>query len=228
MNVVITSATDKEVLLLKEHLTAAFLSSNTGVKVLFHISGVGMLQTCFNIATLIAEKKPDLLLQVGIAGTFHQNIPLGSVFVIEKEYLGDIGVEEDNSFKDLFDLNLANGDDKPFVEKALVNPSIEALNLLQLEKATSVTINEVTTRKDRIEQLQMKYAPTIESMEGAALHYCCLQTNTPFLQIRSISNYVGERDKSKWAFRESLQNLSDAVVELLKLMNNQIEKRNEL
>ena len=52
-------------------------------------------------------------------------------------------------------------------------------------------------------------------MEGAALHYVCLSEKIPFLQLRSVSNYVGERDKSKWALREAIMNLN---IELQRLI----------
>ena len=52
-------------------------------------------------------------------------------------------------------------------------------------------------------------------MEGAALHYVCLSEKIPFLQLRSVSNYVGERDKNKWAVREAIANLN---IELQKIL----------
>ena len=61
------------------------------------------------------------------------------------------------------------------------------------------------------------FAPVTESMEGAALHYVCLMENVPFLQIRSISNYIGERNKKKWDMMESINNLNNSLV---KIINN--------
>jgi futalosine hydrolase len=48
----------------------------------------------------------------------------------------------------------------------------------------------------------------IESMEGAALHYVALLENIPFLQIRSLSNFAGERDKSKWEMNKAISCLN--------------------
>ena len=45
-------------------------------------------------------------------------------------------------------------------------------------------------------------------MEGAALHYVALQEKIPFLQMRSLSNFVGERDKSKWVMDIVIVNLN--------------------
>ena len=55
----------------------------------------------------------------------------------------------------------------------------------------------------------------IESMEGGALHYVGILTNTPFLQIRAISNEVGQRDKSRWQLEKALNGLTTTTLQLL-------------
>ena len=69
-----------------------------------------------------------------------------------------------------------------------------------------------------------KYNPKIESMEGAALHYVCTDLEVPYLQIRSISNYVGERDKIKWKMPLAIANLNDTLVNIV----NRLCGENEL
>jgi futalosine hydrolase len=48
-------------------------------------------------------------------------------------------------------------------------------------------------------------------MEGAALHYYCMQKGVSFLQIRSISNEVGVRNKTQWKMKEAIENLTHAL-----------------
>ena len=55
----------------------------------------------------------------------------------------------------------------------------------------------------------------IETMEGAALHYVCLQENISFLQIRSVSNHVGERDKTKWKMKQAIEDLNKHLAKLI-------------
>ncbi|HEY0610467.1 MAG TPA: hypothetical protein VGD35_12440, partial [Chitinophaga sp.] len=66
-----------------------------------------------------------------------------------------------------------------------------------------------------IERLEQKYAPDIESMEGAAFHFACLQEAVPFLQLRSISNYVEARDKSKWNIPLAVKQLNETLIALV-------------
>jgi hypothetical protein len=138
-----------------------------------------------------------------------------SAVVVKDEYLGDTGVEEGGVFKDVFDLEFLKKDVFPFKYKGLSNPWLTKLNFLNLPEVVGVTVNEVSTRKQRIEQLQAKYSAVTESMEGAPLHYIGLQTSTPFLQVRAISNVVGERDKSKWQVQQALNNLSNTIVRII-------------
>ncbi len=57
--------------------------------------------------------------------------------------------------------------------------------------------------------------PVVESMEGAALHYVCLMENIPFLQIRTVSNLMGERDKTRWKIKEAIKSLNESLVYLI-------------
>jgi len=49
-------------------------------------------------------------------------------------------------------------------------------------------------------------------MEGAALHYVCREMNVPFVQMRSISNYIGERDKAKWEIKLAIDHLNKSIL----------------
>jgi len=53
-------------------------------------------------------------------------------------------------------------------------------------------------------------------MEGAAFFYACLLSGVPFHEVRSISNFVEERDKSKWDIPLALANLNNVLFEILK------------
>ncbi len=209
MKIVITAATKGEWLPTYNVINA------TKKYVVFHESGVGILSTTVALMKLIATEKPDLIIQAGIAGTFDTTKPLGKVVVIKNETIGDLGVTEKGQWKDVFDLQLINNNQQPFKKKLLPNPWIKQYNLLKLPTVNAVTINQISTNKKQIEQLIQKYNPVVESMEGAALHYVCLDANIPFIQIRAISNYVGERNKTKWLLKESIANLNEAVIQLI-------------
>ena len=59
------------------------------------------------------------------------------------------------------------------------------------------------------------YKADIESMEGSAFHYVCMMRKIPFIQIRGISNIVGERNKSKWKIKEAIDAIMPPLIKLI-------------
>lgn len=179
------------------------------------ISGVGMLASSYALTKHLMLQKPQMLIQAGIAGSYTNELPLVSTVIIKEECIGDQGVEESGDFKDIFDLELGEKDNFPFKGKKLINPDSANWEKKGYQLARAVTINEISTNNKRIEQLKTKYQPEIESMEGAAFHYICLQEKIPFVQIRAVSNYVGERNKKNWKLPESIAALNDSLINLI-------------
>ncbi len=171
------------------------------------ITGVGSVATAYHLTKIIKDHNPDLIIQAGIAGGFDINLELGQVLTIKRDRIADLGVEEKGQWNDLVDLGLAHENDAPFNGGWLVNENAN-LGKYGLRTVDAITINEITTNEKRINILKEKYHPVVESMEGAAFHFVCLQENIPFIQLRAISNYVGERDKSKWKMNLAIKNLN--------------------
>jgi len=184
------------------------------------ITGVGSTATTWSLMQQIGRHRPDLVIQAGIAGCFTGR-PRGEVLVIEEEVLADLGVWEDHRFKTLFDLGLAGSDTPPFSAGRLINPYHNLLHLAALEPVRSATVNEITTDPDRIRWHQQNTAAVVEGMEGGALHYVCLQEKIAFLQLRSVSNDVGVRDKTKWDIRSAIARLNEQLIRLLQQLDKQ-------
>ena len=215
MRVFISAATIEEWMPSFLKIDALYTSESNRMKVTFHQGGVGMLANAVSLSRLVFEERPDLIIQVGIAGCFDTTVTLGEVLVIKEEILGNTGVEEEGRWKDIFDLKLEKPGYPPFERKRLPNHHLEKYNLLKLPEVAAITVNEVSTNAQRIQQLVKKYNPVLESMEGAALHYVCREMNIPFLQMRSVSNYIGERDKTKWEIGKAINNLNNSVIEYI-------------
>ena len=215
MKVAITSATPFECQGIQQLLSTGFSNGNGSLSVNFYTTGVGIMASTYNLTHLALTQQPDLIIQAGIAGTFDNNLLLGTTIIVSHDVPGDTGVQENGRFMDVFDMGLSDADAFPFSQKKLTNPWLKKYNLLKLPEVAGVTINEITTSKLRIATLENNYAPVIESMEGASLHFVGLQTGIAFLQIRSISNIVGERNKQYWKMEEALHSLTANVLALL-------------
>ena len=179
------------------------------------ITGIGQAAATYLLTYNLQNKRPDLVIQAGIAGSFTNELLLGQTVFIKQDAFGDLGMEEKEIFTSVFDAGFANKNNPPFTDGWLINEH-SLLDNAPLQIVKAVTVNKVSDSLVQKQQLINCFAPQIETMEGAALHYVCLQENVPFIQIRSISNEVGERDKTKWKMKEAIENLNN---ELQKVIN---------
>ena len=211
MNCLIVAATPIEI----TPFLGYFKSSNIkNIDIL--ITGIGLTATTYSLMRQLRLKKPDLVIQAGVGGCFDTSIPLGQVVVVKQEAIADQSVIELNQLKTLFDLKLVPQDQFPFKKGWLINNS-EVLKKTTLKKVKGISVNEITTSKQKIKFYTETFNPVVESMEGAALHYVCLMENIPFIQLRAVSNYIAERNKKNWNMKESILNLNK---EIIKLLNN--------
>jgi len=213
MYIVIAAATPAEIKPFLEWQSTPQNNQTTKTEIL--ITGVGVLAATFSITRTILEKMPDLIIQAGIAGSFDPSLNAGEVVLIKEEIMGDYGASENGEWKDIFDLGLMNKAEFPFNEGRLINPHVNEYNKWGLQTVSSLTVNEIITLPEKLSQVIKKYNPAIENMEGAALHYSCLQLNIPFLQLRSISNQASERNKSSWRIEESITELNKVLITLI-------------
>jgi futalosine hydrolase len=122
---------------------------------------------------------------IGLAGTFREEIKVGEVVNVVSQSFGDLGAEDDTEFLSIFDTGLMKPDEFPFWNGKLKNeyePDSDALK--SLKKVKSITVNKVHGNEDTIMRIVKKYQPDVESMEGAAVFYVCMMERTPFLELR--------------------------------------------
>lgn len=178
----------------------------------FLITGVGIPAATFHLTKQLHHHHYSWVIQAGVAGYFPNNQQQasepGDIVLVEKDAFGDLAALVNNEVKSLTDLNLTNENEW------LPNPYLNRIET-NFRKVSAITVNTLTDDVQRINALSQKWKAGIESMEGAALHYVCTQQKQPFLQIRAISNMVGERDKSKWRLGLAIENLNQAVLTLL-------------
>jgi len=176
------------------------------------ITGVGLMQTTYALMECIGDFNPHFCLQAGVAGAFNRNLALGELVIIQEEILGDLGAEDHDKYTDMFDLGLMNASEKPFVNKKLINTFQDFPLKLKQPFVSSLSVNTVTGSAATAAFRGERFGCDVENMEGAAFHYVCLKKKLPFLQIRSISNYVEARDKSKWKMKEAIEQLNQWMI----------------
>lgn len=211
MNCLIAAATPIEIAPLLQELSKGIRED---MEIDMLITGIGLMASTYALQKQISIKRPDLIIQAGVGGCFNRKMPLGTVVAIGQDCVADQSVQELKKLKTLFDLQLVPADQFPFKKGWLVNPW-KGFRGLGLPKVNAISVNEITTDPRRVQQYKKLFAPVIESMEGAGLHYVCLMEQIPFLQLRSVSNYIAERNKKNWKLSEAVTQLNKALLQVL-------------
>jgi futalosine hydrolase len=209
MKILVCAATEMEI-----NPTIQFLASHEYRHVEVVVTGVGLMTSTYAITKAIALHPPEFIIQAGIAGTLDPSAELGSVVVVRNETIGDLGVAEEDGFQSLFDLKLSSANLPPWTDGLLRNDDYR-LASFGLPVVDGVTVNEISTKEHTIRYYREQLQVQVETMEGAALHYVGLMERIPFVQIRSLSNYIGERDKTKWEMKKAIASLNRELQHLL-------------
>jgi len=215
MNILLAAATAKEITLFFEYYRNTKRKQDIDIL----ITGIGLTAATYHLLKQISIKRPGLVVQAGVAGCFDKKIALGTVVAIKKEAIADQSVIELKELKTMFDLGLVPQDQFPF-QKGWLNNDSDLLKKVKLKKVNAISVNEITTAPKKVKFYTGSFNPVIESMEGAALHYTCLMEKIPFIQLRSVSNYIAERNKKKWDMKTSIINLNTELIKLVEALED--------
>ena len=191
MNMLIVAATDFEITSLKIRKK----------HVLF--TGVGMVNTAVSLTKELVSNKYDLVINMGVAGAFSEDLVNGCVVEVIEDNFSEIGFENDLEFMQFTDFNIQTR----FYSSPRTN----------LKQVRAITVNTVHGNNDTISEIVKREKADIETMEGASVFKVCEEFNTHCLQIRSISNRIEKRNTDQWDLDLAIRNLN---FEVEKIINN--------
>jgi futalosine hydrolase len=220
MRILIVAATEEEIKDLSPEI------SHPGFEIKTLITGVGIAATAYSLTKALCYSKYDLAINIGLAGSFRDEIKTGDVVAVVTDAFSDLGAEDGENFLSVFDLGLQGRDRFPFRNgKLKCNTDIDKYKSLEkVKRVSSITVNTVHGNDDSISKVIQLYHPDIESMEGAAFFYVCMMEKVPCFQIRAISNRVEKRNRNAWNIPLAMQNLAVVVKSLFEELSLQPSK----
>jgi futalosine hydrolase len=82
--------------------------------------------------------------------------------------------------------------------------AIRPVELPRVMAGPCVTSSQVTGVSREAQELVERWGALVESMEGAAAAHVCALYRMPFLEVRGISNVVGDRDREAWEVQRAV------------------------
>lgn len=174
-------------------------------------AGVGPVAAAVSTIKALAQAKYDLVISAGIAGGFPGMADVGSLVVANEIIAADLGAEAPGGFTSVDDLGFGSG--RVPVDAELAKRVTEALLAanLPVRQAPVLTLSTITGTTATAAELAARIpGAAAEAMEGFGVAYAAHDAGLPVLEIRSISNPVGPRDRTAWKIKEALEALQAA------------------
>lgn len=166
-------------------------------------------------AAALAGAPYDLVVSAGIGGGFPPGVapqapssgaPVGSVVVADAIVAADLGAETRDGFAPVTELGFGTVLHRPGA--ALVRAVAAAAGA---STGPVVTVSTVTGSAARTAELAARHPGVLaEAMEGFGVAEAAAAHGVPVLEIRTISNAVGPRDRGAWRIGAALAALTDA------------------
>src|SRR5215471_9159234 len=152
--------------------------------------GIGPVEAALQTARALAERRPDLVIQAGIAGSRTLEPP---ALVLGSEAV----------YCDVID----PGSTVPRVER--VRPDAELFERARAALPEAHVLPIATCGKVGAET-----GFDVEAMEGFGVLRACDLAGVPALELRAISNSPEEADRTRWRFDDAFAALADALQRL--------------
>ncbi|MEU8876665.1 futalosine hydrolase [Streptomyces javensis] len=179
-------------------------------------------------AAAVARTPYDLAVSAGIGGGFTTARPavttpaattpaaarLGSVVVADAIVAADLGAETPDGFAAVSDLGFGTVEHLP--PAPLVAAVAEATDAV---RGTVLTVSTVTGSAERAAELLRRHPGAVaEAMEGFGVAEAAAAHSVPALEVRTVSNAVGPRDRAAWRIGEALEALTGAFATIAPLL----------
>ncbi|MFI8997073.1 futalosine hydrolase [Streptomyces sp. NPDC053542] len=152
----------------------------------------------------------DLVISAGIGGGFQPAAPVGALVVADDIAAADLGAETPDGFLPVTALGFGTDAHRPPEE--LVAAVAAATGALP---GTVLTGSTVTGSAARAKELLDRHPRALaEAMEGFGVAEAAAAHGVPVLELRTISNPVGPRDRAAWRIGEALAALTAAFADL--------------
>lgn len=167
--------------------------------------GIGLVNFGGHLAKLLLRREYFRVIVVGIAGALPgSGLSLADTVRVDEECVGDEGYLHSDTFKPYFRRpNLLRASS---FRKA--PPQIAALSGVR-----GVSVNTLTASSQILDCRANFFGAKIEAMEGASAFAIANAMHVDVFEIRTISNFTGDLDESKWNLRHSLRGLARNILE---------------
>lgn len=185
------------------------------------LAGVGPAMAAASTAAELACGAYDLVISAGIGGGFAERAPVGSVVIASELIAADLGAETPDGFTGVEELGF--GSARIEAEAVLAGRLLEGLQAAGMAvcRGPVLTLSTVTGTAATAALLAARIpGAAAEAMEGFGVAVAARRLDLPVLELRTISNLVGPRQRELWKIGDALQALEAACSYLPEVLHS--------
>lgn len=184
----------------------------------FLITGIGPGATALALARFLEREGAHTVLLAGLGGAYPgAPLRLGACCLATVENYGDLGRYGPSGFEPIRLNDEEIHTRFPLEEGWRPLLPQEAVDGLQLVCGPMVTVSSATGTAKRAHELYARLGGFVENMEGAAAAQVCAAFGVPLLELRGVSNMVGDLDRHRWRIEEALTRVVLTVTQILEI-----------
>lgn len=219
--ILIVCATELERAPLLEHLSA---DSDSWA---FLVCGVGVVETTLSLTRFLEQHKGtfEAVVHYGVGGAYvdesGRSAELLEICIAKEELFGDFGICYTDCIVPL-------APEFCHKERYVLNSELRSRcetilgqNGIACSSGTFVTVAGVSATLERGRMLHRRYNGLCENMEGAAVARVCEEFSLPLVELRAISNYVEDRDLSRWKLQKACEKAASSTALLVQELSKQ-------
>jgi futalosine hydrolase len=175
------------------------------------VCGIGPAAAAAATATALALGGYGVALSLGIAGAFRGTAEVGDTLVATELVAADLGADSPTGFLGLGALGWQD-------DTVPVDPDLLGVALSRLGDAVTgplITVSTVTGTRARADELAARHGAVGEAMEGWGVLAAATPHGVPVLEVRTVSNLIGDRDPSSWDIPAAFDALARVGAQLL-------------
>jgi futalosine hydrolase len=187
-------------------------------------SGIGMINAAQAITAVIEHYSVKLIINTGCSGVFLESgLSIGDIGIATSETDIHSGIESlsgENSVDPLPFPLIQTTNEYYFAQyptsKKLTQQAFDIVkdhfqSRFTIKQTPFLTVSTITASQERVKALYRHYKAGMENMEGAGVAHVAIQYDIPFIEIRTASNIVGDRNKTNWRLKDAFKRSAEAI-----------------
>jgi futalosine hydrolase len=175
------------------------------------VCGVGPTAAAAATARTIADNSHmgrayDVVVNAGICGAFEGRAAIGDVLIGTDSVHAELGVALPWRFQPIDEIGFGTN---RIGCNTVLTVAVEGV------RGEILTLASITGSDGLAAQLAHRYPNAVgEAMEGFGVATAAQQAGLPFAEIRTVSNYIGDREVGHWDWDAALKALTAAIREV--------------